>query len=184
MDDSDDDQIDSTDDDQIGDVNDGREERTGGSVFDAIRHVLETLREIEQENKRTGHGYGRIPSAGTEYGFSIGVGPGPRPEGPPARRRERSERGSPPRTSGETSPSVLVDVRHTDDEVIVTADVVGVDEDDLTAGVDRETNTLVLAVDGEAIERIPLEWEAVDVVAASLNNGVLELHLRPEEERS
>ncbi|EMA41847.1 Hsp20/alpha crystallin family protein [Halobiforma nitratireducens] len=107
-------------------------------------------------------------------GRPSGSGPGSRFW--PGDRRDRSQnRNRTPRSgssSGSSTPSegYRVTARRQDDELLVTADVAGVDPDDVTVGFDD--STLVVAVSGHEIERCRVPWPD-RTAEATINNGVL-----------
>lgn len=72
-----------------------------------------------------------------------------------------------------------VETYRTDEEFVVVADLPGVSEDELSAGVSERSNELVVAVDGNTVERIGLPWDRVTATSARFNNFVLEIHLGP-----
>lgn len=82
-----------------------------------------------------------------------------------------------------TGPDVApIDTRRADGAFVVTADVVGIDPGDLSVCVDHGADDLVLAEDGRVVERVDLPWRSVDATDVRLNNGVLEVRLRPSED--
>lgn len=72
-----------------------------------------------------------------------------------------------------------VAVHRTNDALLVTADLLGVDADDLAVGVSPEPNELVIQVRGETVDRVSIPWEVVVATRTRFNNGVLEVVLRP-----
>ena len=72
----------------------------------------------------------------------------------------------------------LVDSRSDGEDLVVTADVPGVDIDDLVVGIDPRANDLVIGAHGSELERVTLPWDAMDAVDATVNNYVLEIRLR------
>ena len=73
----------------------------------------------------------------------------------------------------------LVETHRADDQLIVTAELPGVGEDDLSVGIDVPSNELVIAAEGRTIERVSLPWASTDAARVWFNNGVLEVRLRP-----
>jgi HSP20 family molecular chaperone IbpA len=65
-----------------------------------------------------------------------------------------------------------------DDELAVLADLPGVDDDEVTAGIDEDGEEFVLAVGGAVVERVPLPWDRTEVAHTGFNNDVLEIRLR------
>ncbi|WP_227378519.1 gas vesicle protein GvpH [Haladaptatus halobius] len=92
------------------------------------------------------------------------------------RRRKHSY---PERTSA--AKQCRIDARITDDELLIVADLPGVTEDDLSVGIERSTNKLVIGRGEVVVGRVELPWESSKVTHAQFNNGVLEMHVRPEE---
>lgn len=81
--------------------------------------------------------------------------------------------------SAEYSDGFCVDTYRTDSELVVVADLPHVDKDDVSVGLHRRTNDLVIAVDGQVIERVAVPWPRVLSTRVTFNNGVLEIHLAP-----
>lgn len=75
----------------------------------------------------------------------------------------------------------LVDTHRTEDEFVVTAELPGVDEEDLSVGIDVTSNDLVIAVDGRTIDRVDLPWSSTDAAKVWFNNGILEVRLQPAD---
>ncbi|WP_313692699.1 gas vesicle protein GvpH [Halorarum halobium] len=106
------------------------------------------------------------------YGYSARTGPD-RPSGPATpHRRSRPSRGSTGPSGTDAHASAVRD----GDDLLVTVDLPGVAPEDLTCGVDPDRDELVVGADGQVLSRVPLEG-ADHVVAASLNNHVLTVHL-------
>lgn len=144
------------------------------SLFGAIRHVIDSLVDAEREGRSGAQGTGRIPKGHftTQYGFSGQIGPSESTEG---------DEGSTHRTESE-SP-YLVDVRYddADEELLVVADLPEVEADELTVGLDRDRDELVIGVENRSVDRIELPWPVADV-ESRFQHGVLELRFTPEEE--
>lgn len=72
-----------------------------------------------------------------------------------------------------------VSTRSYDDELLVTADISGVEPDDVTVGFDDDT--LVIGTAGQALERVEVPWPdpAAD---AAVRNGVLTVSVRPDSD--
>jgi len=71
----------------------------------------------------------------------------------------------------------LTTVRYDGEDVVVTADLPGVERSDLTVGVTEDGRTLVVATDGEELARIPVENWDESAVSATFNNFVLEVRV-------
>lgn len=164
------------------------EEKAPGGLLGALKLVVSTLADAEREGKTSFSKTGRNPGRHftTEYGFSGQIG-GPRRGGESdaddrsskSRRRSRSDSGS----SRESEDSYLVDVRETEDGLLVIADMPGVEPEDITAGVDEEQNEIVVGVGSRAVERLELPWPVSDV-QAQFQHDVLELRFTREEDSS
>lgn len=81
----------------------------------------------------------------------------------------------------EVADEYLVETHRTDDEFVVTAELPGVDEEDLSVGIDVPSNELVIAARGKPIDRVELPWPSTDAAKVWYNNGILEVRLRPVE---
>ncbi|SEP85744.1 Hsp20/alpha crystallin family protein [Natrinema salaciae] len=79
------------------------------------------------------------------------------------------------RSSGPSSDHNVA-TRSYDDELVVTADVAGIDPDDVTVGFDD--SMLVIAVDGTELDRVEVPWRETDS-QATIRNGVLTVQIRP-----
>lgn len=166
-------------------------EHISGGLLAAIRLVVDSIVDAEREGRTTFGGSGRIPGDHftTEYGFSGQIG-GPRSQSDSDSHASNSPSDSRfshsrPRTSStrQEEDSYLVDVRETDEELLIVADLPDFEVDDVTAGFDEERNELVIGVENEPVERVALPWPAVDV-ESQFQHGVLELRLtQAEDER-
>lgn len=144
------------------------------SLLGAIRHVIDSLVDAEREGRTETRGAGRIPKGHftAQYDFSGRIGPSESTgggDGESARRAEESP--------------YLIDVRYddADEELLVVADLPEVEADQLTVGLDRDRNELVIGVEDRPVDRIELPWPVADV-ESSFRHGVLELRFTPEEE--
>ncbi|AEH35464.1 hypothetical protein [Halopiger xanaduensis] len=70
-----------------------------------------------------------------------------------------------------------VTTRAYDDELLVTADVAGVDPDEVTVGFDG--STLVVGVSDRELERVDVPWDDRSA-QATIKNGVLAVRVVPE----
>ncbi|QLD90574.1 hypothetical protein HWV07_16640 [Natronomonas salina] len=165
-------------DERDGADDDDETERQGG-LLGGIRSVLEALADAERDGKsrisrRRRSSKGRFS---TESGFSVRVG---RPSSG-SDANSINDRSS---ASDQRDVDHHVDVRHDDDgRLVVVADLPNVDPDDLTVGLDEETNELVVGVEDRAVERLALPWP-VDDVEGRFNHGVLELRITATEDAS
>ena len=85
------------------------------------------------------------------------------------------------RVGDTTSEEHLVETHFDDDEFVVTADIPGATKDDLSVGIDRTTNELVIAKDGTVRERVDLPWPSPEATRVWFNNGILEIRLRESD---
>lgn len=74
-----------------------------------------------------------------------------------------------------------IDTRLRDDELVVVADLFLTTADDLTVGIDRNGDDLVICMEGTVVGRVELPWESSEATRARFNNGVLEVRLRRAE---
>lgn len=161
----------------------GRPRAAFGFGFrDGIRAFADLLRALDDADERRGSGRVETDRTTVDYGVNVGLGPGPN-EGDRSSRRDRA--GRRPRVR-RTNDRYRVTTRREDDEFVVTADLPGVDADELTVGFDDDRETLVVGVDGRAVERVGLPWPDPTSERSALRNGVLEVRLgreNPEEGR-
>jgi HSP20 family molecular chaperone IbpA len=155
-------------------MNDEHDDDRETTLLGAIRHVIDSLVDAEREGRSGAAGTGRIPKGHftTQYGFSGQIG-----------RSESAEDGDDGASTRRTEESpYLVDVRYDeeDEELLVIADLPEVDADDLTVGLDRDRDQLVIGVEDRPVERIELPWPVADV-ESGFRHGVLELRFTPEE---
>lgn len=165
----------------------------------------------DDTNEREDAGGGISRASGPGRGFDAGVGldvfsgllgklldlnshssPGtpmsPGHRGTPGFRRRRRQHtddtSSPERTEGDGSSESgdhLVDTRRHEDEFVVTADIPGVTMDDLSVGIRRRTNDLLISREGSVLERIDIPWASPEATRVWLNNGVLVVRLQPAD---
>lgn len=154
------------------DRNRDRERNVG--LLGAIRGVVEALADAEREGRDEFRGSGRIPNGHftTNYSYSGRIG----------RSDAESDAGSDSDPTHETD-EYLVDVRYDegDDEMLVVADLPDVSVEDLTVGIDRDTNELVVGVENRPLERLELPWPVAEA-DSQYHHGVLELRFTPAEE--
>lgn len=96
------------------------------------------------------------------------------PEDRSRKRRKRRTRPSP-------SDRYHVSTRTHDDELTVTADLSGVDREDVTVGFAGSGSTLVVGAEGRELERVDVPWEET-AADATVRNGVLTVSVRPTED--
>lgn len=96
--------------------------------------------------------------------------------------REDATGPSQSRQIGETADGeYLLDTRYDGDEFVVTVDIPGSTRDDLTVGLDRDSNRLVIKKGGTELERIEMPWDSVEPGRVLFNNGILEARMRRGE---
>jgi HSP20 family molecular chaperone IbpA len=103
--------------------------------------------------------------------------PGRRPRGRPTGAGHASGDGQ--TESGSADDDYRVESVRDGDELTVVADLPGVDQADVTTGIDPSRSELVVATGGRAVGRVSLPWDPVEVVETSFNNGILQVRLRP-----
>lgn len=148
-----------------------------------LRELLELLAEMEREGESTRRGSGNQDAGPAHISFDYGVdigGLGDRPPGP----GDRPPGGDGQDAGADDGPGddPAIAVREADDgRVVVTVDLPAGVGDDASVAVDRATSELTVSVDGDAIAAVPLDDENYEVVAADVNNRVLEIALRRSE---
>jgi len=164
----------------------GENEREASGFLDVLRHVVDTLREMEER----GEGSGTVSGPGrfrTDYGFSARTGARPDPDSLWERlgAEGAGERGTAGGRDGIDAGDEdhLVDVRADDDGVTVLADLPRATAESVTAGID-DRNRLVIGIDDEVVERIPLDDADILAADTTFRNGVLEVRLRYDVEET
>jgi HSP20 family molecular chaperone IbpA len=114
------------------------------------------------------------PSVEYRYSVRTGLDDGSAgdPDGPGLSRRPAG-----PRTKRRPTPAVPSSVDREGDETIVTVDLQGFDPDDVSVGV--VGRNLVVTADGREVGRFPVDLPPSRTTNARLNNGVLEVRIRP-----
>lgn len=168
---------DDDDDEESGDDRGG----FGIDIGIGVRTIADILRELDER----GHVSGSGRRGDVDFGYSAGtgIGTGPRPSDERDRDRDRDGPSRPRKKRSwpsESDDDYLVESRREDDELVVTADLPGVDADELVLGLDGDADELVLGVGDRSVERVPLPWERVEMTDATFNNGVLVARLREE----
>lgn len=151
-----------------------RERDTADSIRTALSALFESIAEMDErdERQRTGTGTARHGNKRFDYGFSVGIGP----------QFDETDRGRGGSTPVSSDTDHATTVHETGEEVVATLDLSEVDPGGLSAGVDRDARTLVVARDREVLERLALPRGDLEVQDASFNNGVLNVRLRPTED--
>ncbi|WP_254765724.1 Hsp20/alpha crystallin family protein [Salinilacihabitans rarus] len=151
-----------------------------------IASLLDALERLDRYSSSEHRGRGRR----FDYDVSIRTGldaiddrrRDPEEGGPPGRRPSGTRPSAPERgSSGRTASADRYNLttRRHGDELLVTADVAGVDPDDVTVGFDDDV--LVVAVEDRPLERVDLPWEG-STAEARVNNGVLTVRARPADD--
>ncbi|WP_321576081.1 Hsp20/alpha crystallin family protein [Halosolutus gelatinilyticus] len=151
-----------------------------------LSSLLAALERLEGSSSSSASGRHRSDRAIVDYDISIGTpldssddSDSPRPESnrfddsSDDRSRTRRRRGDPPSDHHVTS-------RQNEGELLVTADVTGVDPEAVTVGFDD--STLVVAVSGTELDRIEVPWRE-PTATATIKNGILTVRLTPEADR-
>lgn len=146
-----------------------------GIVRTILSDLFETIADMDEQNqrRRSGTGSARSSNSRFDYGFSVGIGP-------PSEHIDA--------TDADETPSALADTDHaatvheTEEGVVVTLDLPEVEPSELSAGVNSSTQTLLVGLDNEIIERVPLPHGNLEVGDASFNNGVLDVRLHGGDE--
>lgn len=133
--------------------------------------VADLLRSLDADGEHRDSGRLASGRSSIDYDVSARTGPGNRDEHRSRTRRVRRR---------STGDDYHVASRKTDDGVVVTGDLPGVDEADLTVGFGRDDSVLVIGVDGDLVKRVSLPWPA-RTAESTFQNGVLEIHLREKE---
>ncbi|NGM69019.1 Hsp20/alpha crystallin family protein [Natronolimnobius sp. AArcel1] len=88
-----------------------------------------------------------------------------------------------PRTRRTTTSDHRVTKREYDDELLVTADINGIEPDDVTVGFDE--SVLVIGVSGQELDRVEVPWpDGQRTSNATVKNGVLTVHVEPIADES
>lgn len=155
-----------------------------GGLLGSIGEIIEALSELEDAEDGPKSERGRIDrdSFTIDYNYDVNVGLG----GDRKRRSGSSDdRSEPERTvdvdDQEDALDHAVDVREYEDEVIVSADLPGVDEDELDIAIEDDASTLSITAGEDVIERIPLDSQ-LSVTDVSFKNQILQIRLQASED--
>jgi HSP20 family protein len=147
-------------------------------IFDEIEEMFEDInREFEREFESLMRGMGTAPVRGEKlgpivYGWSVVIGP----EGKPIVRQF----GNLPRGGLMQEREPLVDVNETGDEVMVIAEMPGVDKSEIKLNATEDT--LEIRADKKYYKMVELPVKVVpDKAKASYKNGVLEVRLAKKD---
>lgn len=75
----------------------------------------------------------------------------------------------------------LLDTRFVDDQYVITVDIPDARKDNLVAGIDRNTNKIVIKKNERVLERIPLLWDSVEPTRVWFHNGLLEVRVQSDD---
>lgn len=162
----------------------------GIGIGGRIGKLLDFLDEAGDRSSRPGRrpstgngrgGPGRRPSGGrdssdrfsVDMDVSIGSLGGDERGDRSGRSRNRRRRERVADDSGE----YLTTIRYDGGDVVVTADLPGVEKSELSVGITDDRATLVVGADGEALARVPVENWDESAVSATFNNYVLEVRV-------
>lgn len=149
-------------------TSDDRDEDTErpGIVRTVLSGLFETIADMDErgQRRRSATGSGRSGTTRFDYGLDIGIGPG------------HDSGANPARTEAEADYATTL--QPLDDGYVVTLDLPDVDPHELVAGVDAESERLVVADDDRVLERVSLPSGDFEVAEASFNNGILDVRLR------
>lgn len=151
-------------------TSDNEEKDTTKTIRTVLSALFESIAEMDEqdEQQRSGTGTARHSNKRFDYGFTIGIGPQSEETG-----HERTESAPISDTDYATA------IHETGEELVATVDLSETNPGDLSAGVDADAGTLLVARDGEILERITLPRGDLAVRDASFNNGVLDVRLGP-----
>ncbi|MFC4245495.1 Hsp20/alpha crystallin family protein [Natribaculum luteum] len=156
------------------------DDRRGGNWLTSLLNALERLDRYSASERR------ERDDRRIDYDVSIRTGldaledrRGADERRPPGRRPTGTRPSTPSGSRSDTAGAARYNVttQSYEDELLVTADVVGTDPDDVTVGF--EDGTIVVAVDGRRLERVELPWPE-STAEASVHNGVLTVRARPD----
>lgn len=153
-------------DDESNDAEEQESDPFGIQIGGRIGKLLEFLDE-HAEHERGVPNRSRPGRIGIEYDISASTGPDRSDRGRSSRPRVRQTRTS--------SSEYLATIREDDDDVLITADLPGVDRSDLTIGVAEDVFVVRVAV--EEVARVPVTEGTVDQIDATFNNFVLDVRI-------
>jgi HSP20 family molecular chaperone IbpA len=88
------------------------------------------------------------------------------------KRRRKTRR----RESG--SEECLIDTRFTDGEFVVIADMLGASIDDISVGISRKRNQIVISKTNTVVGRVDLPGGSPEMKGAYFKNGILEIYMK------
>lgn len=98
-----------------------------------------------------------------------------------ANEKQRTDSSGRKRARKSESTEGLIDTRLDGDKFVVVADLPGASKDDLTAGINPETNELVIKKTNTTVGRVELPWTSSEMQKAWFKNGVLEVYIRSDD---
>lgn len=145
--------------------------------FDRLRELIEALQDLDDDELDDAVRF--------DYDYDVRVGLGGddadrrASRWNPNRGRDRSQDREEDRTRTVDVDDVVdapgrtyhVDVEEGDEEVVIKADLPGVDREELS--VDVEDDAVLVRVDGEVVEEVPVRWDDGTVTDVSFRNAVL-----------
>lgn len=161
---------------------DRRDRDSGTGLGATLRRLVDLLAEMEEDGdrERSGSWWSSRGDYSVGVDYSVRTGLNDRPTGAPG--RADADRGDADARTGRPTDDYLVDAYREGDELVVACDLPGVDEDDLTLGFDADAPAVVVGVRDQEVDRVPVEWDAVEVVGSRWNNQVLEVRLREADD--
>lgn len=150
-------------------------QRTDPSLASAIESSLQAgLRSLSE---------GLENVVGEEAKRSSRGPPGSRPPAQRSRVNRKQHRDGSERKRARKSESAecLIDTRLDDGEFVVVADLPGATKEDLTAGINPETNELVIKKTSTTVGRVELPWTSSEMRNAWFKNGILEVYIRSND---
>jgi HSP20 family molecular chaperone IbpA len=154
-------------------------DRSNHGLGTLLRDLFESIVTTDGDSHVSGHGSTDVPVGRGRIGheFSIGIGT-------LDSITEAHDHGDQKRTrrdvNRQDATEYATSVREVDDEISVVMDLAGVDPETLSAGVNSHTAELVIATNGDVIERVALPHGMLTIANTWYNNGILELSLREE----
>jgi HSP20 family molecular chaperone IbpA len=154
-------------------------DRSNHGLGTLLRELFESIVATDGDSHVSGHRSSDVPVGRGRIGheFSIGIGtPDSITEADDHGDKQRTQRG----VSEPDPPDYATSVRAIDDEISVVADLAGVDPATLSAGINSHTAELVIATNGDVIERVTLPHGRLTIADTWYNNGILELSLQED----
>lgn len=145
-------------------------------------HIGRLLDFLENAERRDAGPPGKTPKGAPRPGdpdrFSVdlGVSVGSLGDGESS-DRSRPRRRSRRRRVHTGSDEYLTAARREGDDVVLTFDLPGLDEDDVSVGLASDGDRLVVGAEGEELARVPLAGADRSSISATFNNYVLEVRV-------